>query len=211
MTTHESLLNSIGSAPLVPVVTLNHVEEAVPVAEALREGGIRCIEVTMRTDAGLHAIEAIAKANLQDMVLGAGTLTSPERLVQAANAGAGFFVSPGLTAPLLEEAQKRALCLLPGVVTPSEIMQALAYGQRMLKFFPAGSFGGAAMLKNYASVFPQVSFCPTGGISKETAKDYLALPNVRCVGGTWLVPKEALEARDYARITAIARESVAAL
>ena len=202
---------AISEAPLVPVVTIQQASDAVPLAEALAEGGIRCIEITLRTNAGLEAIRAIHKAGLKNMLVGAGTITNATELAQTVDAGAQFVVSPGVSAELLAAASSQSLCFLPGVVTPSEILQAVQAGQSFLKFFPAESFGGMALLKHYAAVFPNVQFCPTGGITQKNAKEYLALPNVRCVGGTWLSPQDSLAAHDWKRITQIARDSLAAL
>lgn len=206
----DTLLTRIASAPIIPVVTLEHPDDAVPLAEALLEGGIRAIEITLRSDAGLAAIQAVASAGL-DIALGAGTITTTEALQHCRDAGASFFVSPGATPALLEAARDAQLSYLPGVVTPSEIVQALAYGHDFLKFFPAGSFGGAAMLRQYAGVFPQVQFCPTGGVSQANIADYLGLPNVCCVGGSWLSPADAIAARDWPKITQIAKDSVTAV
>lgn len=208
--TVESFLSTIAAAPIVPVVTINRPEDAVPLAEALLEGGIRSIEITLRTAAGLKSIEAIAKAGTE-IALGAGTIATEEQMKQTHDAGAQFFVSPGTTASLLDLANKLKITYLPGVVTPSEIVQAIQHKQTFLKFFPAGSFGGAAMLKQYAAVFPEIQFCPTGGVSPGNVKEYLGLPNVRCVGGSWLAPTDVLEAQDWKKITQIAKDSVAAL
>lgn len=211
MSIHEPLLKAIQSAPLIPVVTIHEAEDALPLAEALYEGGLRCIEVTLRTQASMEAIEKLAQSNIEDLLLGVGTLTSGQRMQEAQRAGAQFFVSPGVSDDMLEVARKRELCYLPGVVTPGEIIQAINAGQKWLKFFPAQSFGGTAMLKQYATVFPQISFCPTGGITRDNAVDYLSLPNVRCVGGSWLTPKDAMQNRDWKKITEIAKASLTAL
>lgn len=204
------LLTHIAAAPIIPVVTITRTEDAVPLAEAFLEGGIRSIEVTLRTPAGLKAIEAIAKAGT-DIALGAGTIATQEQMKQTYEAGAQFFVSPGATPELLRLAHTMNITYLPGVVTPSEIVQAIQHDQTFLKFFPAGSFGGVSMLKQYAAVFPDISFCPTGGVSKDNVKEFLNLPNVKCVGGSWLAPADAVEARDWKKITQIARESVGSL
>lgn len=210
MTHHDPIANALASAPIIPVVTIGDANDAVPLATALREGGIRSIEITLRNDAGLPAIEAVAKAGL-DIMVGAGTITEVSQLRQVYDLGAQFAVSPGTTPALLAAAQKTSLCYLPGVITPSEIIQAVEYGQSLLKFFPAGSFGGTDVLRQYASVFPQVRFCPTGGISPENMANYLALPNVSFVGGSWLTPAIALQQKDWDAITRIARDSLAAL
>jgi 2-dehydro-3-deoxyphosphogluconate aldolase/(4S)-4-hydroxy-2-oxoglutarate aldolase len=208
--TIQKFLSTIAAAPIVPVVVINRAEDAVPLAEALLAGGIRSIEITLRTEAGLPAIKAVAKAKL-DIEVGAGTITSVDEMKRCRDAGASFFVSPGATHELLFFAQEQKLTYLPGIVTPSEIIHALQYDQTFLKFFPAGSFGGAAMLKQYAGVFPNVQFCPTGGVSQANVKEYLGLPNVRCVGGSWLAPADAIQNKDWAAITKIAKESIAAL
>lgn len=200
----------LADAPIIPVVSLNRVEQAVPLSEALLEGGIQAIEITLRTQAGLGGIKAVAKAGLP-IQLGAGTVTTLSQLQQVCEAGAQFVVSPGATVELLREAKRQEVLYLPGVVTPSEIIQAQSQGHDFLKFFPAGSFGGAAMLKHYAGVFADVTFCPTGGVAPDNMKDYLNLPNVACVGGSWLTPKEALQADDWAEITRIAKQSVQSL
>ncbi len=206
----DNFTRSLAAAPIIPVVTLQQAEQAVPLAEALLAGGIQAIEVTLRTDAGLAGIKAIANANLP-IQLGAGTVTTTEQMQQVCDAGAAFVVSPGTTPELLRAAQKQDVVYLPGVVTPSEIIQAQAHGQHFLKFFPAGGFGGQSMLKHYASVFGDVQFCPTGGVSPDNMTEYLSLPNVVCVGGSWLTPKQALADGDWHEITRIAQKSVAGL
>lgn len=206
----ELLLSALADAPIIPVVTLEHATDAVPLARALIGGGIRAIEITLRTPAGMDAIRAVADSGL-DILLGAGTVTSVEHMRQAAEAGARFIVSPGATPALLAASREVSIPYLPGVVTPSEIVQAAEHGQKLLKFFPAGAFGGPSMLRHYAAVFPDIRFCPTGGVSPENMRDYLALPNVPFVGGAWLTPSDALKAKDWPRVTRIAEESIAAI
>ena len=200
-------LQVMQDAPVIPVIVLNDVAHAVPMARALVEGGIRMLEVTLRTPQALACIEAIAKA-VPDAVVGAGTLRSKADAQVAANAGARFAVSPGYTSALGAACRDLGLPLLPGVATSGEIMAAQEDGFTALKFFPAMQAGGSAMLKAWSGPFFEVKFCPTGGISLQNARDFLALPNVLCVGGSWLVPADALMQGDWARITTLAREAV---
>ena len=201
-------LQVMQDAPVIPVIVLNDVAHAVPMARALVEGGIRMLEVTLRTPQALACIEAIAKA-VPEAVVGAGTLRSKADVQAAANAGARFAVSPGYTSALGAACRDLGLPLLPGVATGGEIMAAQEDGFSALKFFPALQAGGSAMLKAWSGPFFDVKFCPTGGISLQNARDFLALPNVLCVGGSWLVPADALAQGDWARITTLAREAVA--
>jgi 2-dehydro-3-deoxyphosphogluconate aldolase/(4S)-4-hydroxy-2-oxoglutarate aldolase len=175
----------------------------VPLAKALVAGGIRVLEVTLRTAQGLPAIRAIAE-QVPDAIVGVGTLTQGEEFAAARDAGAVFGVSPGLTPSLIEAARKSGLPLLPGVMTPSEVMAAREAGFRQLKLFPAVPAGGVGMLNAIAGPLPDVIFCPTGGVSQENAAQFLACKNVACVGGSWLTPKDAMEAGDWARITQLA-------
>ena len=194
-------------APVIPVIVLNDVAHAVPMARALLAGGIRMLEVTLRTPQALACIEAIAKA-VPEAVVGAGTLRSKADAQAAANAGARLAVSPGYTSALGSACRDLGLPLLPGVATGGEIMAAQEDGFSALKFFPALQAGGSAMLKAWSGPFFDVKFCPTGGISLHNAPDFLALPNVLCVGGSWLVPADAMAQGDWARITHLAREAV---
>ena len=200
-------LQVMQDAPVIPVIVLNDVAHAVPMARALVEGGIRMLEVTLRTPQALACIEAIAKA-VPQAVVGAGTLRSKAEAQAAANAGARFAVSPGYTSALGAACRDLCLPLLPGVATGGEIMAAQEDGFSALKFFPALQAGGSAMLKAWSGPFFDVKFCPTGGISLQNAADFLALPNVLCVGGSWLVPADALAQGDWGRITMLAREAV---
>lgn len=194
--------------PVVPVIVIDRLEDAVPLAQALVEGGVRVLEVTLRTPAALPAIEAMARA-VPEAIVGAGTVLGAADAQRARDAGAVFAVSPGYTSALGQACRSLGLPLLPGVATSGEIMAALDDGYRFLKLFPAEAVGGIPLLKAWASPFGQVSFCPTGGITVATAPDYLALPNVRCVGGSWLTPAPALAQRDWTRITELARAAQA--
>jgi 2-dehydro-3-deoxyphosphogluconate aldolase/(4S)-4-hydroxy-2-oxoglutarate aldolase len=195
-------------SPVMPVVTLEDAALAPDLARALVRGGIRVIEVTLRTPAGLRAIEAISRAEL-DICVGAGTVLSVSDLHSAANAGASFAISPGCTPALLAAGALAAIPYLPAVATASELMSGLAAGYRCFKFFPAGAAGGIPMLKSFAGPFPDARFCPTGGITQDTVRSYLELPNVLCAGGSWLSPGEALAARDWVRIEALAAKAAA--
>ena len=192
--------------PVIPVIVIDRVEDALPLAEALLAGGVKVLEVTLRTAAGLPAIEAIAR-NLPEAVVGVGTVLNADDARRASEAGARFAVSPGYTSEVGGACKDLNLPLLPGVATSSEIMAALADGFSFLKLFPAEAAGGIPLLKAWASPFGQVSFCPTGGISQVTAPNYLALPNVRCVGGSWLTPADAMRQGDWERITQLARDT----
>lgn len=199
-----TLLDIMRTSPVIPVIAIDHLEHAVPLAKALVAGGIRVLEVTLRTEHGIPAIRAIAQ-EVPDAIVGVGTLTRPEEFVLARDAGAVFGVSPGLTPSLAEAAKRSGLPLLPGVMTPSEVMAAREAGFRQLKLFPAVPAGGVGMLNAIAGPLPDVTFCPTGGISGETAAQFLACANVACVGGSWLTPKEAMKSGNWAAITELAR------
>ncbi|MFN4119732.1 bifunctional 4-hydroxy-2-oxoglutarate aldolase/2-dehydro-3-deoxy-phosphogluconate aldolase [Acidovorax sp.] len=194
--------------PVIPVIVIDRVEDALPLAEALLAGGVKVLEVTLRTPAGLPAIEAIA-CHLPDAVVGVGTVLNGDDARRASQAGARFAVSPGYTHEVGAACKALNLPLLPGVATSGEVMTALADGFSFLKLFPAEAVGGVPLLKAWASPFGQVSFCPTGGITAATAANYLALPNVRCVGGSWLTPADAVRAGDWTRITQLARDTQA--
>jgi 2-dehydro-3-deoxyphosphogluconate aldolase/(4S)-4-hydroxy-2-oxoglutarate aldolase len=205
MNTHASLtaLQVMQDAPVIPVIVLNDVAHAVPMARALVAGGIRMLEVTLRTPQALACIEAIAR-QVPEAVLGAGTVRTKADAQAAAMAGARFAVSPGYTPSVGQACRDVGLALLPGVATGSEIMRAQEDGFTELKFFPALQAGGAAMLKAWSGPFFDVKFCPTGGVTLQNAADFLALPNVVCVGGSWLVPPDALAQGDWARLTQLA-------
>ena len=192
--------------PVIPVIVIDRVEDALPLAEALLAGGVKVLEVTLRTAAALPAIEAIAR-DLPEALVGVGTVLNADDARRASEAGARFAVSPGYTSDLGNACKGLGLPLLPGVATSGEIMAALADGFSFLKLFPAEAAGGIPLLKAWASPFGQVSFCPTGGITPATAPNYLALPNVRCVGGSWLTPADAMRQGDWARITQLARDT----
>ncbi len=190
--------------PVIPVIVLEHVEHAVPLARALVQGGVRVLEVTLRTKAALACMEAIVR-EVPDAIVGAGTLRTADDVHAAKKAGCVFGVSPGYTSEIAQTCRAVGLPLLPGVATASEVMQANADGFSFLKFFPATAAGGIPMLKALAGPFADVAFCPTGGITPETAPQFLALPNVRVCGGSWLTPADAVAAGDWARITALAQ------
>jgi 2-dehydro-3-deoxyphosphogluconate aldolase / (4S)-4-hydroxy-2-oxoglutarate aldolase len=199
-----NLIEIMHASPVIPVIAIEKLEHAVPLAKALVAGGIRVLEVTLRTSHGLPAIRAIAQ-EVPDAILGVGTLTQPEELRAAREAGAVFGVSPGLTPRLIEASKSSGLPLLPGVMTPSEVMLAREAGFRQLKLFPAMQAGGVGMLNAIAGPLPDVLFCPTGGVSQDNAPQFLACKNVACVGGSWLCPKELVEAGGWDQITALAK------
>ncbi|MFO1329110.1 MAG: bifunctional 4-hydroxy-2-oxoglutarate aldolase/2-dehydro-3-deoxy-phosphogluconate aldolase [Rubrivivax sp.] len=196
------------AGPVIPVIVIDRVAQALPLAEALLAGGVRVMEVTLRTPAGLPAIEAIARA-LPEVLIGAGTLRSVADAEAAAGAGARFGVSPGFAPALSDACARLALPLLPGVSTATEVMAAQAAGHELLKFFPAEAVGGMPMLKALQGPFPDIAFCPTGGVGAANASQYLALPNVAMCGGSWLTPADALRDGDWARVTRLAREAAA--
>ncbi|KIF80939.1 bifunctional 4-hydroxy-2-oxoglutarate aldolase/2-dehydro-3-deoxy-phosphogluconate aldolase [Noviherbaspirillum autotrophicum] len=198
-----TLLEIMRASPVIPVIAIDAIEHAVPLAKALVEGGIRVLEVTLRTEHGLPAIRAMTE-QVPGAIVGVGTLTRPEEFVAARDAGAVFGVSPGLTPRMVEAAKASGLPLLPGVMTPSEVMMAREAGFRQLKLFPAVPAGGVGMLNAIAGPLPDVMFCPTGGISQETAPQFLACKNVACVGGSWLTPKDAIRNGDWKQITSLA-------
>ncbi|WP_417514216.1 bifunctional 4-hydroxy-2-oxoglutarate aldolase/2-dehydro-3-deoxy-phosphogluconate aldolase [Marinobacter sp.] len=205
---HRDRIRSVLKAsPLMPVITVNHPDEAVPLCQALFDGGICVMEITLRTENGLKAIESVREA-LPDVWVGAGTVTSLAQYRQAETAGAQFIVTPGVTEALLDFALTSEAPLLPGVSTASELMLGYGLGYREFKFFPAEVAGGIPALKAFSGPFPDVIFCPTGGIRRDTAKGYLALSNVETVGGSWLMPADAVAKKDWARITGIARGSL---
>jgi 2-dehydro-3-deoxyphosphogluconate aldolase/(4S)-4-hydroxy-2-oxoglutarate aldolase len=199
-------LQVMQDSPVIPVIVLNDVAHAVPMARALVAGGIRMLEVTLRTSQALACIEAIAK-EVPEAIVGAGTVRNAADAKAAANAGAKFAVSPGYTSSVGQACRDEGLSLLPGVATGSEIMMAQEDGYTELKFFPAMQAGGPAMLKAWGGPFFDVRFCPTGGVTAQNASEFLSLPNVACVGGSWLVPVEALANGDWARIEKLAREA----
>jgi len=203
-----SALQVMQDAPVIPVIVLNDIAHAVPMARALVAGGIRMLEVTLRTPQALACIEAIAR-EVPEAVVGAGTVRSRADAVAAANAGSRFAVSPGYTSTVGQACRDVGLALLPGVASGSEIMMAQEDGFTQLKFFPAMQAGGPAMLKAWSGPFFDVQFCPTGGVTLQNAPEFLALPNVVCVGGSWLVPGDAVAAGDWGRVTALAQATQA--
>ena len=194
-------------APIIPVLVVDDVAHARPLAEALVAGGLPALEVTLRTPAALDVIREMAM--VKGGVVGAGTLLTPADVQAAKEAGATFGVSPGATDKLLDACEEADLPLLPGAATATEAMRLLERGYTMLKFFPAEASGGAPALKSIGAPIPQISFCPTGGVSMKNANDYLSLPNVLCAGGSWVAPKDAVESGDWARIETLAREAAA--
>ena len=205
-----SVIEVMRDGPLIPVLTIEKPEYGVPLARALIAGGIRVLEITLRTVGALEATRAIAE-QVEGAIVGVGTVTKKEEFRQAREAGAVFAVSPGLTSDLVAGARESGLPLLPGVMTPSDVIAAKTAGFHELKLFPAQVAGGVAMLKALAGPFPDVRFCPTGGITPENAREFLAQPNVVCVGGSWVAPTALMAAGEWGRITQLARAAVQAL
>ncbi len=204
----DKIIEVLQISPIVPVVVIENIKDAVPLAQSLVEGGIHIIEVTLRSSCALEAIELIAK-NVPKMRVGAGTILNPTQLEQAQNRGAEFLISPGLTIKLLEYAKKKDMPLIPGVSSSSEVMQALELGYSALKFFPAEYCGGVKLLNAFNGPFKGVKFCPTGGISADNMCSYLNLENVLCVGGSWLTPKNLIQNKEWDKITEICKRSLA--
>ncbi|GAA6947105.1 bifunctional 4-hydroxy-2-oxoglutarate aldolase/2-dehydro-3-deoxy-phosphogluconate aldolase [Helicobacter pylori] len=204
----DKIIEILQISPIVPVVVIENIKDAVPLAQSLIEGGIQIIEVTLRSSCALEAIELIAK-NVPKMRVGAGTILNPTQLEQAQNRGAEFLISPGLTIKLLEYAKKKDMPLIPGVSSSSEVMQALELGYNALKFFPAEYCGGVKLLNAFNGPFKEVKFCPTGGISADNMRSYLNLENVLCVGGSWLTPKNLIQNKEWDKITEICKRSLA--
>jgi 2-dehydro-3-deoxyphosphogluconate aldolase/(4S)-4-hydroxy-2-oxoglutarate aldolase len=198
MNSHELM----GQGPFIPVLTVERVADAVPLAQALVAGGVRVLEVTLRTAAAIEAIQAMSQ--VPGAIVGAGTVLNAQDAERAAAAGARFLISPGLTEPLARAAADLRLPFLGGVATPADVMRGLDLGLDRFKFFPAENYGGVGTLKALSGPFPQVKFCPTGGITEATAPNYLALPNVVCIGGTFATPKAAIDAGDWATVTDLA-------
>jgi 2-dehydro-3-deoxyphosphogluconate aldolase/(4S)-4-hydroxy-2-oxoglutarate aldolase len=194
-------------APVVPVMVVERIEDAVPLAKALYAGGLKVLEITLRTPCALDAISAMVEALPADAVIGAGTIITPKDLEAAIKAGSTFLVSPGTTPALIEAAKGNPVPLLAGVATPTEAMNLYVQGFTHQKFFPAEAAGGVPMLKSIGGPLPQITFCPTGGIDLARAPSYLALPNVACVGGTWMAPKELMKAGRWDEIERLAREA----
>ncbi|WP_187900629.1 bifunctional 4-hydroxy-2-oxoglutarate aldolase/2-dehydro-3-deoxy-phosphogluconate aldolase [Helicobacter pylori] len=204
----DKIIEILQISPIVPVVVVENIKDAVPLAQSLIEGGIPIIEVTLRSSCALEAIELIAK-NVPKMCVGAGTILNPTQLEQAQNRGAEFLISPGLTIKLLEHAKKKDMPLIPGVSSSSEVMQALEWGYNALKFFPAEYCGGVKLLNAFNGPFKGVKFCPTGGVSVDNMRSYLALENVVCVGGSWLTPKDLVQNKEWDKITEICKRALA--
>ncbi|GAA8679584.1 bifunctional 4-hydroxy-2-oxoglutarate aldolase/2-dehydro-3-deoxy-phosphogluconate aldolase [Helicobacter pylori] len=203
----DKIIEILQISPIIPVVVVENIKDAVPLAQSLIEGGIHIIEVTLRSSCALEAIELIAK-NVPKMRVGAGTILDPTQLEQAQNRGAEFLISPGLTIKLLEYAKKKDMPLIPGVSSSSEVMQALELGYSALKFFPAEYCGGVKLLNAFNGPFKGVKFCPTGGISADNMHSYLNLENVLCVGGSWLTPKNLIQNKEWDKITEICKRSL---
>jgi 2-dehydro-3-deoxyphosphogluconate aldolase/(4S)-4-hydroxy-2-oxoglutarate aldolase len=208
MSRSEALDPIVSSVPVIPVVVLEDPAAAVPLARALVAGGLSVIEITLRTGAALHAIEAIA-SEVPGAIVGAGTVLSKGQLVSSARAGAQFIVTPGTNDDLLKAAEDSPVPIMPGAATATEVMTLMDAGYTIQKFFPAGPAGGIPYLKALAAPLPAIRFCPTGGIDAGNAADYLALSNVICVGGSWVVPADAIAAGDWSRIEGLARQAMA--
>ncbi|GAA8581889.1 bifunctional 4-hydroxy-2-oxoglutarate aldolase/2-dehydro-3-deoxy-phosphogluconate aldolase [Helicobacter pylori] len=206
----DKIIEVLQISPIVPVVVIENIKDAVPLAQSLVEGGIQIIEVTLRSSCALEAIELIIK-NVPKMRVGAGTILNSTQLEQAQNRGAEFLISPGLTIKLLEYAKKKDMPLIPGVSSSSEVMQALELGYSALKFFPAEYCGGVKLLNAFNGPFKGVKFCPTGGISADNMHSYLNLENVLCVGGSWLTPKNLIQNKEWDKITEICKRSLAGI
>lgn len=203
-----SALDVLQTSPVVPVIVINNIDHAVPLAKALVAGGVRVLEVTLRTPIAIEAIKRIAE-EVPDAVVGAGTVINEADLKAVSEAGGIFAISPGFTPTLLEAAVNGPIALIPGIATPLELMLGMEYGLTEFKFYPAEAAGGIKMLQSIGGPFPQVTFCPTGGISPHNFREYLSLKNVACVGGSWLAPTGALEEGDFQRITDLARAAIA--
>jgi len=198
----------LNAGPVMPVMVIKNLEDAVPLAKALVAGGIKVLEITLRTPIALEAIRLISQ-EVKEAIVGAGTITTPEQLKAAEDAGAVFAISPGLTPALLRAAKEGNIALIPGISTLSELMVGMEAGLDHFKFFPAEAAGGIPMLKSIAGPIPQVTFCPTGGISPENYNAYLSLNNVACVGGSWLVPEDAVKQKNWAKVTELAKLAIA--
>lgn len=194
-------------SPVVPVVVLEREQDALPLAEALLEGGIRIMEITLRSEAALASIEIIAR-DVPEMHVGAGTVLNPRHMSQVMDVGGCFCFSPGITSAMIDYAHSEDIAFIPGVATASELMMAEAAGIQGCKLFPATAVGGVELLKGFGGPFPQMRFCPTGGVSLENMNDFLSLPNVSCVGGSWIVPKQRVVDGDFEHITSLCRDAL---
>jgi 2-dehydro-3-deoxyphosphogluconate aldolase/(4S)-4-hydroxy-2-oxoglutarate aldolase len=195
------------AGPIVPVLVINKVEEALPIAEALLAANVKVLEVTLRTPAALDVINTIAK-ELPEAIIGSGTVTNRQQLQQSYDAGAKFAISPGLTKDLLQAGNEGNIALIPGISSISELMDAADYGYDHLKFFPAEASGGVNAIKSIGGPFPDIRFCPTGGINLKNVRDYLALPNVVCCGGSWLVSSDIVRDKNWSQITTLANQAL---
>ncbi|MGZ8095342.1 MAG: bifunctional 4-hydroxy-2-oxoglutarate aldolase/2-dehydro-3-deoxy-phosphogluconate aldolase [Methylosarcina sp.] len=198
----------LNAGPVMPVMVIQNLDDAVPLAQALVAGGIKVLEITLRTPVALDAIRLI-RQEVKDALVGAGTIANPGQLKAVEEAGAVFAISPGITPSLLAAADSGSIALIPGVATLSELMLGMEYGLDHFKFFPAEAAGGIPMLKAIAGPFPQITFCPTGGISPENYQAYLQLGNVVCVGGSWLAPQDAVKSKNWTKVTELAQLAVA--
>jgi 2-dehydro-3-deoxyphosphogluconate aldolase/(4S)-4-hydroxy-2-oxoglutarate aldolase len=196
------------SGPVMPVMVIQNLDDAVPLAKALVAGGIKVLEITLRTPIALEAIRLISQ-EVREAIVGAGTITTPEQLKAAEDAGAVFAISPGLTDTLLTAAHTGNIALIPGIATLSELMKGMEYDLDCFKFFPAEAAGGIPMLKSIAGPIPTVTFCPTGGISPENYNAYLRLSNVACVGGSWLAPADVIRDKNWSKVTELAAQAIA--
>ncbi|MBS3965252.1 MAG: bifunctional 4-hydroxy-2-oxoglutarate aldolase/2-dehydro-3-deoxy-phosphogluconate aldolase [Methylomonas sp.] len=203
-----SINDVMNTSPVIPVMVINQLEHAVPLAQALVQGGLKVLEITLRTPVALDALRRI-KAEVPGAIVGAGTIINTQTLDAAIEAGAEFIVSPGVTPSLLDAGLASGVPLLPGVVTPSEVMRLLEKGVTAMKFFPAEAAGGIPMLKSIGGPLPQIKFCPTGGVNPKNAPQYLALSNVSCVGSSWMAPADLVDAGDWEEITRRAAEAAA--
>jgi 2-dehydro-3-deoxyphosphogluconate aldolase/(4S)-4-hydroxy-2-oxoglutarate aldolase len=200
-------LEVLNAGPVVPVIVIKKIEHAVPLAQALLSAGVKVLEVTLRSEVAVDAIRRISR-EVPGAIVGAGTVASPEDLEAVAEAGAVFAISPGLTPTLLDAANHGPIALIPGISTASELMFGMEMGYTEVKFFPAEAAGGVQMLKSIGGPFPHITFCPTGGVSPKNYNDYLALANVACVGGSWIVPSREIEMENWATITKLAQKAV---
>jgi 2-dehydro-3-deoxyphosphogluconate aldolase / (4S)-4-hydroxy-2-oxoglutarate aldolase len=198
----------LNACPVMPVMVIQNLDDAVPLARALVAGGIKVLEITLRTPIALEAIRLISQ-QVSDAIVGAGTIANPVQLQAAEDAGAVFAISPGITPSLLNAANNGKIALIPGIATLSELMLGMEYGLDHFKFFPAEAAGGIPMLKAIAGPFPQATFCPTGGISPGNYNEYLQLPNVACVGGSWLAPQAVVNEKNWAKVTELAKKAIA--
>lgn len=203
-------LEVLSASPIVPVIAVKQLKDAVPLANALVKAGVKVLEITLRTECGLEAIRTV-KRDVPNAIVGAGTVVNAIQYAQAVDAGAEFIISPGLTDSLLQKSREYDVPFIPGVATPSELMLANQYGLSYLKFFPAEINGGIKALQAFSGPFPDIKFCPTGGVNEKNYRGYLALKNVLCVGGTWFVPADAIERGDFDAITALAKSAIESL